>query len=489
MISYETWCRIRKHLQDGLTATQIARELSLHPQTVAKWARVEKFEPRRYSSPRASQLDPYKGLIVRWLDEHPLSAQQVFQRLREEGYAGGLTILKNYVRIIRPKKKKAYLRLHFAPGESAQVDWGSYGTIAVGETRRKLSFFVYVLCHSRMAYVEFTVSQTMEHFLACHEHAFAVLGVADNIMVDNLKSAVLRRLVGEAPIYNPTYLDFSRHHGFKIKACNVAAGWEKGRVESGVKYVKGNFLKGLDLPDFSAINPAARIWLDETANIRIHGETGQRPIDMFVADRAALKAPNPNPYDLSRKINQRASPQFRITLETNRYSVPAEYANQPVVVKAWPDRICIYHRDKLIARHTRSYERRRDIEDPDHPKELLEQRRNAREQRVLSQFLTLSNKAAAYYDGLLARALNSRMHLRRILALAENYGRDATARAIEDALAFQAFSSTYIAHLLEARARSPVLPSSPIALTRRHDLLQLEIPEPDLSIYEIPSNE
>jgi len=91
----------------------------------------------------------------------------------------------------------------------AQVDWGAYGTVAVGNTRRQLSFFVMVLAFSRQMFVEFTVSQTMEHFLACHEHGFAALGgVPSKIMVDNLKSAVLQRLAGAAPVFNPRYLDF-----------------------------------------------------------------------------------------------------------------------------------------------------------------------------------------------------------------------------------------------------------------------------------------
>jgi transposase len=489
MIDYETWCRIRKNLQEGLTLAQIAQALSLHPQTVAKWSRVEKYQPRRYSSPRPSRLDPYKGLIVRWLDEHPLSAQQIYQRLRDQGYEGGLTILRKYVRLIRPKKTKAFLTLHFAPGECAQVDWGSWGTIAVGNTRRKLSFFVYVLCHSRMMYLEFTVAQTMEHFLACHERAFAALGVPEKIMVDNLKSAVLRRLVGDDPLLNPRYMDFARHHGFKIKPCNVRAGWEKGRVESGVGYVKKNLLNGLELPDFSGMSAVAQVWLDQTANVRTHSETGRRPADMHKEEVAALKAPNPNPYDLARTITMRASPRFRVTLDTNRYSVPAEYASRLVTIRAWPDRVCVYHQDQLIARHDRTYDRRQDIEDPDHPKELLEQRRNAREQRLLSDFLALSNQAAAYYDGLLARSTNARVHMRKILSLVQIYGREATARAIADALNFNAFSSQYILHLLDARARSPQNPTSPIALTRRQDLLQLELPEPDLSIYQPPTDE
>ena len=103
-------------------------------------------------------------------------------------------------------------------------------------------------------YLEFTVSQKMEFFLACHENAFAAFGgVPSRLMVDNLKSAVLRRLVGVAPVFNPTYLDFSRHWGFEITACNVRSANEKGRVENGVGYVKKNLLAGLELADFAGV--------------------------------------------------------------------------------------------------------------------------------------------------------------------------------------------------------------------------------------------
>src|SRR5262249_58164667 len=116
-----------------------------------------------------------------------------------------------------------------------QVDWGAYGTVAVGNTHRRLSFFVMVLAFSRQMFVEFTVSQTMEHFLACHEHAFTALGgVPSRVMVDNLKSAVLQRLAGAAPGFNPPYFAFSRPPAFSIEACNFARGNEKGRAGAGV---------------------------------------------------------------------------------------------------------------------------------------------------------------------------------------------------------------------------------------------------------------
>lgn len=489
MIDYETYCKIRDHhIRQGLSIIQTADALGLHRETVSKWARREHYRaPPRVK--RASRLDPYKSLIVRWLETHPLSAQQIFQRLREAGYSGGISILKDYVRRVRPPKQKSFLKLSFAPGEASQVDWGEFGSIGVGSTRRRLSFFVMVLCYSRQMYVEFTVSQTMEHFLACHEHAFAVLGVPGKIMVDNLKSAVLKRLTGAAPVFNPRYLDFARHHGFDIVPCNVRAGNEKGRVESGIGYVKKNLLNGLEFTDFSAVNPAAQVWLNEIANVRIHGETRQRPIDLYVSEREHLRAANVLPYDLARVLSVRATSQFRIAFEANRYSVPAQFSGRLLTVKAYPERLCIYHQDQLIARHTRSYDRHQDIEDPDHPKQLLAERTSAREQRLLSQFLSLSPQAQAYYEGIAARRFNARAHLRKILALAEIYGQAATARAIEDALVFNAFSSEYIAHLLEARARTKSEPISPLSLTRRADLLELDLPEPDLSVYEVCDDE
>ena len=257
MIDYETFCKIRDcRDRQGLTIAQTARTLGLDPRTVAKWLARSRFEPRR-SRPRASVLDTFKPRVTRLLDTHPYTAQQIFQRLREEGYRGGITILRDYVRRIRQPKLPVYLKLHFAPGECAQVDWGVFGTVAVGNNWRRLSFFVIVLAYSRRMYVEFTVSQTMEHFLSCHEHAFTAFGgVPAKIMVDNLKSAVLQRLAGVAPVFNQRYVDFARHYGFAIVPCNVARGNEKGRVESGVGYVKKNFLRGLELTEFGAIDTA-----------------------------------------------------------------------------------------------------------------------------------------------------------------------------------------------------------------------------------------
>jgi transposase len=470
VLSYELYCQIRDHLgRQRLSVAQTARALGLHPRTVAKWARVEQFQPRAGVA-RVSKLDAYKGQIVRWLDVHPYSTQQIFQRLREAGYGGGLTIVKDYVQRIRPRRQEAFLTLDFTAGECAQVDWGEYATIAVGSTRRRLSFF--------------TVSQTMEFFLACHENAFAAFaGVPARIMVDNLKSAVLQRLVGAAPVFNPKYLDFSRHWGFEISPCNVRSANEKGRVENGVGYVKKNLLAGLELADFAAMQPAATHWVDTVANVRMHEATHQRPIDRFEDERAQLRALNPAAFDLARVCSVRASNRCRVPLDSNHYSVPALYAGRHLTLKAYADRVCIYDAEQLIARHTRSQDRHQDIEDPSHVQQLLTQRKSAREQRLLVHFLALSPRAQAYREGLETKRVNARVHLRKILALAEIHGKDAVARALDDGLELQAFSAEYIANILAARRRIGPEPAA-LQLTRRADLLELELPEPDLSIYD-----
>ena len=176
---------------------------------------------------------------------------------------------------------------------------------------------------------------------------------------------------------------------------SVARGNEKGRVESGVGYVKKNFLQGLELTDFSTIQAAAQVWLDTIANIRIHGETQQRPVDLLAQERPHLGPLNPHPYDIAHTSTSIASSQFRITVDTNQYSVPAAYAHRRLTVKAWPDRICIYFDNQLIARHPRRYGRHEDIEDPDHPKGLVAQRSRAREQCLMMRFLALSPDATA----------------------------------------------------------------------------------------------
>ena len=485
MITYNLFCQIQKHYhQDHLSANQIADGLGLNEKTVLAWAKRTTYR-QRHAAPRMSLLDPYKNLIAQLLERHPYSAAQILYRLREQGYPGGYSILKSYVRKVRPKRQQAFLTLSWRPGECAQVDWGSFGSIPVSGAKRRLSFFVMVLCYSRLLYCEFTLSQSMEHFLACHQHAFDFFGgVPAELMVDNLKTAVLKRPPGAPPVFNPRYLDFANHYGFTIKPCGVRKPHEKGRVEAAVGYIKKNFLNGLDLSSFAPINPAALTWMNTVANVRLHSETHRRPAEVFQAEeKSALKSLPSLPYDIGTTGPVSSNNRFRISFDSNRYSVPAEYASQNLLLKTYPDQLCVFHQDKLIALHPRSYGCHLDFENPDHVKTLLAQRHQARKLLLLKRFLLLSPKAEEYYQQLKQRRLNPDHHIQKIIALVEIYGQDKVVRALEDAFVFQAFSCEYIANILEQLERRLPEPGA-LHLTRRQDLLELDMPEPDLSVYD-----
>ena len=487
MIDYQTYCQIRLfHKEHGLNFSQIGRELDLHAETVARYARLDTF-PHRSPMRRVGKLDPFKAQIMRWLEAHPYSATQIYQRLcSEEGYTGGLSIVKECVRLLRPVRRPAFLNLEFSPGEAAQVDWGCAGTIQLGNTRRRLSFFVMVLCHSRMAYVEFTCGEAMEHFLACHRNALEFFaGTPGVILIDNLKTGVLSHPYGEKARFHPRYLDFAAHYGFEARACNVRKANEKGRVENFVGYIKKNFLAGLELPhSLLAINTAARQWQDTIANVRLHREARWKPLERFTTHEKPALHPLPLlPADTSVTRTVRVTNRCRIVLDTNRYSVPSLHSSRLVTLKAFADRLCLYHTHQLIATHTRSYERHRDFENPDHVRELLDQRRRARDAKWLQTFHALSPKAEYYHQQLSARSLNARVHINKIVALSDIYGPDKVAAAMDDAIACHAYSSQYIENILQQRAR-PHLQPGPLHLTRRADLLDLELSPPDLSLYD-----
>lgn len=484
MIDYSTFCQIRHlHDQKKLNASQIAQELQLNLKTAQKWIAQPTYQPRQ-SPKRSSKLDPFKGSIVAMLERHPYTAQQILQQLRQQGYEGGYTILKQFVRQVRPVRKPAFLMLEFAAGECAQVDWGSYGSIQVGSTRRRLSFFVLVLCHSRMMYLEFTLRQSMEHFLTCHRRALEFLGgVPQKIMIDNLKTGVLHHPRGQQAQFHPRYLDFAAHYGFQPVACNVGKGNEKGRVENGVGYVKKNFLAGLQIPSFPALNPAARQWLETVANVRVHRETRRKPLEVFAQEKPLLKPLASMPYDCAVIQPASANACCRVSFDANRYSVPPLYASQKLTLKACPEEVCIFHNQKLIALHPRSYDRHRKIDNPDHARQLVIQRQKARRQTLLSSFLNLGPQAELYCRKLQEKRLNTPHHIQKIVALSEIYGPDKVVRALQDAIAFEAYGCEYIANLLAQRERPAAAPSA-LHLTRRQDLLELELPPADLSAYE-----
>jgi transposase len=484
VIGYERYCQMKQAEAAGRTAPQIARELKLHVQTVRKWLERERYERSRGAqTARRSKLDAFKPALVRWVDGHPFTGMQLWHKVKEQGYTGGYSILKAYLRRIRPNRTEAFLTLKFAPGQCAQVDWGSFGTVPVDGTRRALSFFVLVLAHSRWLYVEFTLGQSQEWFLGCHQRAFEKLGgVPHEVMVDNCKTAVLSHVPGTDPVFNAQYLDFARHHGFRIKACGPGHPQSKGIVENAVAYVKKSFLLGRQINQFQELAPAVSLWLETIANVRQHGETRTRPVDRLPEERPNLLKLNPQPYPAVQTRPVRASRRCRVTVDTNRYSVPPRYAGALLTAQLSSDRVRLYADTTLVAEHVRHYARRADIEDPDHVRSLEEMKKCGARQRMLLRFLELSPAASAYHRGLAERRMNAGHHLARILGLLPTYGTAALAEAIENAHQLGAYSSDYIINLLEQRARRLPEPG-PLHLTHATDALQLELSAPDLTPY------
>jgi transposase len=483
----ELWQQIHDLAVEGLGVRAIARRLAIHRRTV-RAALEAAVPPTRASQNRGSIIDPYRGWLLARLEQYPeLNAAVLCRQLAEKGYGGGYSLVKQCVADLRPRTKKAYLTLTFAPGECAQADWGVWRGLDVAGGRRRLSFFVMVLCHSRLMYAEFFLGESLEYWLWAHRHAFEAFGgVPERVMVDNCRTAVLTpRRAGAPPQFNPTYEDFARHYHFTISACNPGRPNEKGRVEQAVGYLKSSFLAGREPCAPEALNPALFDWTANVANRRVHGTTGCRPCDRFEqAERPALRPLPAGPHDGAAVTLAVADSRFRVTVDDNRYSVPSAAASRRVQVQRYPERIVIRTLEgDLLADHPRHFGRKQEIADPEHERALVLAMRHSRDRRRLTGFLTLGPDAAAYLAGLRDKRAAWRDHVDRINALAEVHGRDALARALADACQYGAFSAEYIHNLLEARAR-PLAEPGPLHVTRRADLLELQLPEPDLNLYE-----
>ena len=481
------WLEITRLRQQGLSIRAVARRLKLHRRTVRAACKAT-HPPRRSGAERASLLDAHRKWLMGKLEQYPeLTARRLLDILREQrGFTGGYSIVKSEVADLRPRLKPAYLSLRFAPGECAQADWGCWRTVEVPGGVRQLSFFVMVLCHSRLLYAELSLGEAQEHWHACHRNAFEFFGgVPERVMVDRCKTAVLGTAPDGRPILNPAYEDFARHCGFGISPCTAGRANEKGRVENGVGYLKTAFFAGREPAPLPALQAALRDWLENRANQRLHAATGRRPAEVFAAEeRSALKPLPATPHDCCATVQVAADNRFRVTVETNRYSVPSEYASRRLILRRYADRIVLVDPadGRLIADHPRSYGRRQDLPLPEHERDFLVRTRHRRDRRMLERFLSLGSAAEPYLAQLRDRRPDWRRHVERISALAEIHGRDEVARVLADALDHQAFAADYLLAILSFRARRTTEPG-PLHVTRRQDLLDLTIPEPDLNIY------
>lgn len=474
------------HDSEALTSRQISARLGVPRTTVLRHLRQPRLPEARPVNHGHGKLEPYRDLVAQLAFEK-LSAAQIFRRLSEAGYGGGETMVRKLVREIRPVRKEAFLELKFPPGDMAQVDFAECGLVRVGGERRKLHAFLMVLGYSRRLFVRFIMRENTEHFLACHREAFELFGgVPRRVMVDNCKVAVVHtdNMFGAAVI-NPRYADLAAHYGFLPVACNVRSPHEKGMVERSVGYLRTSFLNGLDTASMTlgAINAAGDAWCRDVADRRTLRNTPDTPERLFAAEREALRSLTLLPYDCSALRNVRISRQCRATFESNRYSVPMDYAGRMAELAALPDSIRIICDGTCVAEHGRSYAHGAEVVIPAHDMELMARKKRGAKVKAKELFMELCPGAPAFFRELENRRPDAFLHLSRILSLVSEYGRASVVAALGDAAAVEAYGAEYVANLLAARRRLRPEPS-PIQLTSKADILDIDVQETDLAIYD-----
>jgi transposase len=474
---------------EKLTRSAVARHLSVHRNTVREALKSPngppKSIPRRVSAP--SKLDAFKPHILERLSVHPtLPGTTLFEDIKGRGYIGGLAILWDYLKTIRPGTPRAFLRLETLPGEFAQVDWANCGTIQIGNAKRLLSCFVMVLSYSRMMYLEFTLSQCLEDFLSCHVNAFDFFGgIPAKINYDNLKTVVLSR-VGKDIRFNPAFHAFAGFYVFEAIPCNVRAGWEKGKVESGIKYIRSSFLAGRDIHSFAQLQKESVLWRDTQANVRIHGATHERPIDRFELEKTKLHPLNSPEFDTAIHRHVTATSQALVMFETNRYSAPFLFARKDLTLAATTHEVEIFDAaGRSVATHVRCYERYRVLENPAHCEGLLAERKKGRATKRVEAFLALAPECSDYLQGLVHAELHVPSHLDKITDLIHRYGKAEVGSAVLRALGFKAFGAHYIERIVhQTRAARDMKDPAPIELTKRPEWNHLAVEQTDLSLYD-----
>jgi len=488
MISPEQFARIKQLQSQGLKASQIATDTSLSAATVRSW--MPRKAHRRSPAPkRKAKLDAYK-LRIDWLlhDCAERSAQQIYQTICEEGYSGGLTMVKSYVRAVRPpKQKKVYQDQIFLPGEAAQVDFGHLPLTLCGNCQRKAYLIVIVLCHSRQAYIDILLDERLESWLLAHRRAFEAFGgVPEHMIVDRTKCAILGNDKNGQPIPNARYADMAAYYDFKIVACDAYCPEQKGTVENFVKYVKGNFMAGRKLEPYDQLRIAAADWCTHTANQRLHSRTGRRPAEHHQAEKPSLKPLPLIPYDCDITKTVLVDKFAQFSFDGHRYSLPPEYAHSSANLHYGPEILRIFADSTLIATHSRCHDKKhRDpIVQPEHLEAIKSRHKRSQDRKLLQRFLRLGQAARDFHAGLVRTRLQPLRDVRKILAIAAHWPQTDLLRALADATAYNAFGADYIHNLLHARAQ--LAETSPIQLTRRSDLLDLELPAPNLNHYHRP---
>ena len=483
----ELFMRIRvMHLFDHMTSVQISKQLGIPERTVRNWWNEELF-PVKTARIRHREIMGYEDKINALLSESPnLSGNQLHRKLNMYGFTGSVDVVRRYLKENRQKNKRTFLQIKFEAGDAAQVDFGECGKIHYEGKWIQLKVLAVVLCHSRMLYAELVPSEKNEITLAGLANSFEFFGgVPRRLIVDNFKGAVTSHPAYGQVKYNDEFMDFCSHYGTMPVACNVHAPYEKGRIERGIGYIKSSFFNGRKFSSLDEAKHALRIWIDEVANVRIHGTTKQRPIDLFAeTEKAALLPLNPKRYDCTRCLERKVTSQCRVSCDGCWYSVPEKYAYKTVIVRVTDIKILIYFENRLIATHTRSFCAGNTVVDPTHEKMMLSSRKNAARQNLKSDFLALGANAALILDALNMRFDNPDTHMKRILALADMYGREKLVAALDAAVQNKVYTADCIELILRQKSRPVENALGYLHVTRGADLVDVKVAESDLDAYK-----
>jgi transposase len=382
MISQERSLMIRYFVKEGVSKAEVARRLGVSRQTVYNHVNREGpyVKPRRC---RASKLDGFKDYIRGRLERFDLRCTVLLREIRARGYTGGRTILCDFVRTVkRAEVEKLTERFETEPGRQVQIDFAECGMITVNGQRRKLRLFVLVLGYSRMLWGRFLTSTRRHELLRCLKDAFEALGIPLEVLVDNMKQAVDRHDVTTGVVkFNATFLDFADHYGFLPVAAPPYWPRVKGKVENGVNYVKRSFLCGRRFSDLSDLNSQFRQWQETVANVRIHGTTGRRPVEMYREELGILRQAGGLPgYDTRPGETRKAGWDSHIRWANVFYSVHPDAADKSVVVRpdgdGVGDRFEVYFGDELVAVHYKRPKGHPRVTLPEHAAEIRRRTRD-----------------------------------------------------------------------------------------------------------------
>jgi len=434
----------------------IAQQLSVHHDAVERALDPKSFSNRRYAA-KAAALEPYKPFIVATLEQYPtLRATRLFEMIQDRGYTGGVHALRRYVRRVRPvSRHEAFFRLSVLPGEQAQVDWGSFGKIRVGNGERSLSCFVMVLAWSRATFARFTLDQTLESFLRCHVEGFERLGgVPRSVLYDNLKSVVLERQ-GDLIRFHPRILELAGHYHFAPRPVAVARGNEKPRVERRIRDLRESFFAARPFGSLDDLNRQLDTWLERIVHARrVPGDDARTVAEALVEERERLLPLPEHAFsgDLTRPVASGKTPYVRF--DRNDYSIPHTLVRKPLTLVASDSIVRVLDGDREVARHARSWDRGRQIEREEHLAALSAEKRKAREHRGRNRLSAACPNATAFLGSVALHGGHLGGTTSRLLRLLDQYGAAELDDALDDAQKRGAFAAHSVAHVLDQRRRS-----------------------------------